>query len=67
MYIAFGMIEGGDLKKKTKITKKGRGGWFPGLDLVVLKRSADLSGIGKILQTWDDVEDKGRFLFDRDG
>lgn len=40
---------------------------FPGLDLVVLERSADLSGIGKILQTWDDVEDKGRFLFDRDG
>lgn len=56
------MIKGGDLKRKQTHQKKkkrrrrrkeGDDG-FPVLDLVLLKRSADLSSIGKILQTWDD-------------
>lgn len=34
---------------------------FPVLDLVLLKRSADLFGIGKIFRTWDDMEVKGGF------
>lgn len=51
-------------KKHTKNQGRGVGGWFPGLDLVLLKRSADLSDIGKII---DMGYDKGRLLFDRDG